>query len=215
MKLKISAKYFSKKKKGGAASKTRRSGMTTRTWKQRKTKQLRSAKINNLKRRKINHTHMLKKNEIGLHKELKKHMDLYSTELMSFNGIMQKVPTRYVKVLKNLKKTGRVDFNKLSAKFISLSKKTFESDLRTKNPLKFYKNILFLIMIAVVIKANFKKRSRGLGIPKQVKLEYLPNVKPFYNNNSEPEIEVPEDVERDFNLAIEQVTEEEIEKVLN
>ena len=214
MKLKISRNYFSKKKRGGA-SKTRRTGMKGRTWTQRKTKQLRSARINNLKRRTINHTHMLKKKEIGLHKELKQHMDLYSHELMLFNGIIRKVPIRYVKVLKKLKKGGRVNFNQLSAKFISMSKETFETDLRTKKPMKFYKNIMLLMMIAVVLRSNFKKRSRGLGIPKEVKLEYLPNVKPFYNNKNEPEIEVPKDVERDFNLAIEEITEEEIDKVLN
>ena len=214
MKLKLSRNYFSKKKRGGA-SKTRRSGMKGRTWTQRKTKQLRSARINNLKRRKINHTHMLRKNEIGLHKELKQHMDLYSTELMLLNGVIKKVPIRYVKILKKVKKEGRANFNQLSAKFISISKETFETDLRTKKPMKFYKNIFLLMMIAVVIKTNFKRKSKGLGIPKEVKLEYLPNVKPFYNNNSEPEIEVPEDVERDFNLAIEQITEEEIDKVLN
>lgn len=214
MKLKISKKYFSKKK--GGAYKSRRTGMTGRTWTQRKTKQLTSARTNNLKRRKINHTHMLKKSEIALYKELKKQIDLYTTELVAFNGIMSRVPTRYAKILKKLKKSSRLDFKKISSKFISLSKETFNSDLRTKKPIKFCKNILLLMMIATVLKANFNKRSRGLGIPKTVKLEYLPNVKPFYNNEeSEPEIEVPKDVERDFNLAIEQITEKDIEKVLN
>ena len=212
MNLKISKKYLTKKK--GGAYKSRRIGMTARTWNQRKTKQLTSARTNNLKRRKINHTHMLKKSEIGHHKELKKQLDLYSTEILAFNGIMSKVPTRYAKILKELKKSQRVDFKKLSAKFISLSKDTFNSDLKIKNPVKFCKNMLLLMMIATVLRANFKKRSRGLGIPKTVKLEYLPNVKPFYNNE-EAEIEVPKDVEKNFNLAVEQITEKDIEKVLN
>lgn len=132
----------------------------------------------------------------------------YRQEVMMLNGVFKKIPKHLINKYKKININHRkIDFINLINKFNTISKKTFGTNMRTKNPKKYYYNLFLLYIIFIVMSKTFSKRKGTLGIPKTIKLEFYPDVTPFFREVDDDLTPVPEPSDKLINQHLDGMIE--------